>query len=218
MHPRDGRTHGRVKVHLSWYTARWPRHVRPVDCDGMFPRSPPRRSSITFATEPVTASLRHAIAASDRAHSASAAATGAGVDSARANGQYRSRADPQDQQDLELDEVEIQKGMSQLGKGLQFLHESAKLVHGNLTPEAVLINDKVGEDFLFSRPTSQCSMATAGGGTHPSVVTFRACPLRITDLGWTHDWAGRLEVVRVRLVSEPVLARRRSGEMGIPDL
>lgn len=33
--------------------------------------------------------------------------------------------------------------MSQLGKGLQFLHESAKLVHGNLTPEAVIINAKV---------------------------------------------------------------------------
>ncbi|GJN94446.1 hypothetical protein Rhopal_007526-T1 [Rhodotorula paludigena] len=84
------------------------------------------RSSITFATEPVTASLRHAISASDAAH-----------DSSR-RGSYRSK----EEQELELDEVEVQKGLSQLGKGLQFLHESAKLVHGNLTPDAVIINAK----------------------------------------------------------------------------
>ncbi|GAA5985753.1 hypothetical protein JCM10908_007097 [Rhodotorula pacifica] len=92
------------------------------------------RSTITFATEPVTASLRHAISASDSAHSSSSSA-----DPSRANS-YRNRQS-QDQ-DLELDEVEVQKGLSQLGKGLQFLHESARLVHGNLTPEAVIINAK----------------------------------------------------------------------------
>lgn len=85
------------------------------------------RSSITFATEPVTASLRHAI-------SASAAA----ADSSR-----RGRPGAREDADLELDEVEIQKGLSQIGKGLQFLHESAKLVHSNLTPDAIIINAKV---------------------------------------------------------------------------
>uniref|UniRef100_A0A0K3CTW3 BY PROTMAP: gi/342319027/gb/EGU10979.1/ Other/SCY1 protein kinase [Rhodotorula glutinis ATCC 204091] n=1 Tax=Rhodotorula toruloides TaxID=5286 RepID=A0A0K3CTW3_RHOTO len=84
------------------------------------------RSTIMFATEPVTASLRQAINASDAAH-----------DSSR-RGSYRSK----EEQDLELDEVEVQKGLSQLGKGLQFLHESAKLVHGNLRPESVIINAK----------------------------------------------------------------------------
>ncbi|GAA5936441.1 hypothetical protein JCM3775_000821 [Rhodotorula graminis] len=84
------------------------------------------RSTITFATEPVTASLRHAIDASDAAQDPSGRAS------------YR----PKTEQDLELDEVEVQKGLSQLGKGLQFLHESAKLVHGNLTPDAVIINAK----------------------------------------------------------------------------
>lgn len=83
------------------------------------------RSTITFATEPVAASLRSAIAASASAH-----------DSSRRG----SRAREEDE--LELDEVEIQKGLSQLAKGLQFLHESAKLVHGNLTPDAVIINSK----------------------------------------------------------------------------
>lgn len=91
-----------------------------------YPNPTPTRSSITFATEPVTASLRQAI-------SASAAA----ADSSR-----RGRVNKEDA-DLELDEVEIQKGLSQVGKGLQFLHESAKLVHSNLTPDSIIINAKV---------------------------------------------------------------------------
>ncbi|GAA5897908.1 Scy1p [Sporobolomyces salmoneus] len=76
------------------------------------------RSSITFATEPVLSSLQHSLEVSTR------------------------RNKSRQEEELELDEVEIQKGMSQLGKGLGFLHESAKLVHGNLTPEAVIINAK----------------------------------------------------------------------------
>lgn len=42
-----------------------------------------------------------------------------------------------------MDEVEIQKGLSQLAKGLEFLHGSAKLVHGNLNGDNVVINAKV---------------------------------------------------------------------------
>ena len=41
-----------------------------------------------------------------------------------------------------IDELEIQKGLLQVAKGLEFLHESAGLVHGNLTPEAIYINQK----------------------------------------------------------------------------
>jgi SCY1-like protein 2 len=44
--------------------------------------------------------------------------------------------------DLEIDELEIQKGLLQVAKGLEFLHESAGLVHGNLNPEAIYINAK----------------------------------------------------------------------------
>ncbi|BAE59466.1 unnamed protein product [Aspergillus oryzae RIB40] len=44
--------------------------------------------------------------------------------------------------DLEIDELEIQKGLLQVAKGLEFLHESAGLVHGNLNPEAIFINAK----------------------------------------------------------------------------
>ncbi|EJD05722.1 kinase-like protein [Fomitiporia mediterranea MF3/22] len=41
---------------------------------------------------------------------------------------------------VELDEVEIQKGILQLCKGLSFLHTSARRIHSNLNPESVLIN------------------------------------------------------------------------------
>ncbi|KAL7753698.1 Protein kinase domain-containing protein ppk32 [Sorochytrium milnesiophthora] len=42
----------------------------------------------------------------------------------------------------ELDEIEIQKGLLQLAKGLQFCHNDAKIVHSNLVPSAVYINAK----------------------------------------------------------------------------
>jgi SCY1-like protein 2 len=45
--------------------------------------------------------------------------------------------------ELEIDELEIQKGLLQVSKALEFLHENAGLVHGNLTPDAILINAKV---------------------------------------------------------------------------
>lgn len=41
-----------------------------------------------------------------------------------------------------MDELEIQKGLLQVAKGLEFLHESAGLVHGNLSPDAIYINAK----------------------------------------------------------------------------
>ncbi|KAI6043048.1 kinase-like domain-containing protein [Pisolithus marmoratus] len=42
---------------------------------------------------------------------------------------------------VELDEIEIQKGILQLCKGLSFLHSSARLIHTNLKPECIIIND-----------------------------------------------------------------------------
>lgn len=77
-----------------------------------------------FATEPVIASLSAALAQKDRA------SRQRNVTNARAT------------QDVELDELEIQKGLLQVAKGIEFLHDSAKLVHGNLTPDAIFINAK----------------------------------------------------------------------------
>ncbi|EPQ26585.1 uncharacterized protein PFL1_05906 [Pseudozyma flocculosa PF-1] len=44
--------------------------------------------------------------------------------------------------DVQLDEVEIQKGLLQIARGLEFLHFGAKMVHQNLTPDSILINAK----------------------------------------------------------------------------
>lgn len=43
--------------------------------------------------------------------------------------------------DMQLDEVEVQKGFLQIAQGLEFLHD-AKLIHTNLTSNAVVINAK----------------------------------------------------------------------------
>ncbi len=43
--------------------------------------------------------------------------------------------------EVQLDEVEVQKGLLQVARGLEFLHE-AKMIHANLTPDAILINAK----------------------------------------------------------------------------
>ncbi|KAI0030365.1 kinase-like domain-containing protein [Vararia minispora EC-137] len=70
------------------------------------------RSELIFATEPLLSSLYLAIPGSP----------------------YASKL-------VDLDEVEIQKGILQLCKGLQFLHQSARLIHSNINPESILINN-----------------------------------------------------------------------------
>ncbi|OSD01672.1 kinase-like protein [Trametes coccinea BRFM310] len=69
------------------------------------------RNELIFATEPVLSSLHLSIPGSH---------------------QYSPL--------VELDEVEIQKGILQLCKGLSFLHSSARLIHSNINPESVVIN------------------------------------------------------------------------------
>uniref|UniRef100_A0A0W0G856 Protein kinase domain-containing protein n=1 Tax=Moniliophthora roreri TaxID=221103 RepID=A0A0W0G856_MONRR len=69
------------------------------------------RNELIFATEPLLASLELAIPGSGKLASL-----------------------------VELDEVEIQKGILQVCKGLSFLHSSAQLIHSNLCPESIIIN------------------------------------------------------------------------------
>lgn len=83
-----------------------------------------RGGGLMFATEPVLCSLGVLLAEKDEEES-------------RGGNARRKR-------EVDIDELEIQKGLLQIGKALEFLHESAGLVHGNITPEAVLINAKVG--------------------------------------------------------------------------
>ena len=73
------------------------------------------RSELLFATEPVMAPLSQALIASDSSGRAS--------------------------ESVQLDEVEIQKGLLQVARGLEFLH-GAGLVHGNLTTDSVIVNTK----------------------------------------------------------------------------
>ena len=96
-----------------------------------------RSGGLMFATEPVTASLAGLLQEKDDQERAGGIA---GRPSRfvieEADGQRRRR-------ELEIDELEIQKGLLQVSQGLEFLHESAGLVHGNLTPEAIYVNVKV---------------------------------------------------------------------------
>ncbi|KAL0567575.1 Protein kinase domain-containing protein ppk32 [Marasmius crinis-equi] len=69
------------------------------------------RNELIFATEPVIASLELGIPGAGKLASL-----------------------------VELDEVEIQKGILQVCKGLSFLHSSAQLIHSNLRPESIIIN------------------------------------------------------------------------------
>lgn len=93
-----------------------------------------RNGGLMFATEPVLCSLSAALAQKDRNSRAGA------------RGGSRPRYDDETTssvlQEVDLDELEIQKGLLQVAKGLEFLHDSAKLVHGNLTPDAIMINAK----------------------------------------------------------------------------
>lgn len=85
-----------------------------------------RSGGLMFATEPVLASLSAALAQKDRGSS---------------HGR-RYDTSAKAAQAVAIDELEIQKGILQIAKGLEFLHDSAKLVHGNLSPDAIFINAK----------------------------------------------------------------------------
>ncbi|ERS97865.1 SCY1 protein kinase [Sporothrix schenckii ATCC 58251] len=97
-----------------------------------------RGGGLQFATEAVTASLTSLLQEKDEqegAHGSSGRSRASRYVTEDADGVRRRR-------EIEIDELEIQKGLLQLGKALEFLHENAGLVHGNLTPDAVLVNAK----------------------------------------------------------------------------
>jgi SCY1-like protein 2 len=83
------------------------------------------RGTLTFVTERVISNLQLMVGGLEDGDGYSDSSHGAG-------------------RRVELDELEIQSGLASLTKALQFLHESAMIVHSNLTPQAVYINAKVG--------------------------------------------------------------------------
>lgn len=95
-----------------------------------------RGGGLMFATEPLTASLSGLLLDKNEQEGASGGSSRAGRYMVEgADGTRRRR-------ELEIDELEIQKGLLQVAKGLEFLHESAGLVHGNINPDAIYINAK----------------------------------------------------------------------------
>ncbi len=95
-----------------------------------------RGGGLQFVAEAVTASLSGLLQEKDDHERGG----GSGSRASRyvtedADGNRRRR-------ELEIDELEIQKGLLQVSKALEFLHDNAGLVHGNLTPDAILINGK----------------------------------------------------------------------------
>ncbi|KAK0267954.1 Protein kinase domain-containing protein ppk32 [Friedmanniomyces endolithicus] len=130
------RAHDEVMVRLHKEASSLARLRHPSILELQEPVEETRSGGLMFATEPVTASLAGMLHEKDEQERAG----GVGGRGSRyvveeADGTRKRR-------ELEIDELEIQKGLLQLGKGLEFLHESAGLVHANLTPEAVMINAK----------------------------------------------------------------------------
>jgi len=96
-----------------------------------------RNGGIQFATETVTASLAKLLRDKDEEERSG----GVGGRSSR---YVTEDAGGRRRKDVEIDELEIQKGLEQISKALEFLHDNAGLVHGNLTPDAIFVNAKVG--------------------------------------------------------------------------
>ncbi|KAJ3572805.1 hypothetical protein NP233_g2841 [Leucocoprinus birnbaumii] len=71
---------------------------------------------------------------------------------------------------VELDEVEIQKGILQLCKGLSFLHSSAQLIHSNICPESIIIN--TAGDWKISGLGLTIPLLTNGKPTRWEFPTF----------------------------------------------
>lgn len=92
-----------------------------------------RGGGLQFVAEAVTASLSGLLQEKDERERGSGRASRYVTEDA--DGTRRRR-------EIEIDELEIQKGLLQVSKALEFLHENAGLVHCNLTPDAILVNAK----------------------------------------------------------------------------
>ncbi|KAJ3640895.1 hypothetical protein Zmor_027428 [Zophobas morio] len=76
------------------------------------------RESLAFATEPVFASLANVL------------------------GKTTNMPQPANMSDYKLFDVEIKYGLLQISEGLAFLHNDVKLLHKNVCPESVIINNQ----------------------------------------------------------------------------
>lgn len=147
--PSVKRAHDEVVERLKKEASSLARLRHPSILELAEPVEETRYGSLMFATEPVSSSLSGLLQEKDDQERAG----GVGGRSSRyvvEDGDGRRR------REVEIDELEVQKGLLQIGKGLEFLHESAGLVHGNLTPECIYINAKVGLFMLLGPGSSTC--------------------------------------------------------------
>lgn len=98
------------------------------------------RESLAFATEPVFASLANILGSTENMPSPL----------------------PSQLKDYKLFEVEIKYGLLQVGEGLAFLHNDVKLLHHNICPEVIVINQQgawkiFGFDFCIHSHNTQDS-------------------------------------------------------------
>jgi SCY1-like protein 2 len=94
-----------------------------------------RSGGLQFATEQITASLSGLLSEKDEQEREN----GVGGRSSRF---VDTRDGTRKRREVEIDELDIQKGLLQIAKGIEFLHESAGLIHGNLTPNSIVVNAK----------------------------------------------------------------------------
>jgi SCY1-like protein 2 len=171
------RAHDEVLERLKKEASSLARLRHPSVLELVEPVEETRGGGLQFATETVTASLAGLLQEKDDQEKAG----GVGGRRSRyvieeADGQKRRR-------ELEIDELEIQKGLLQIAKGLEFLHESAGLVHANLTPEAIFINAKVGNDILFV-----VSLVTDGCDSQTGKFQVLVSQHRLRTLRSPHRW------------------------------
>ncbi|TGO38858.1 hypothetical protein BHYA_0066g00470 [Botrytis hyacinthi] len=95
-----------------------------------------RGGGLQFATETVTASLSGLLQEKDEQERAG------GISGRSSRHVTEDSEGGRRRKEVEIDELEIQKGLLQISKALEFLHDNAGLVHGNLTPDAVFVNAK----------------------------------------------------------------------------
>ncbi|KAJ1356798.1 SCY1-like protein 2, partial [Parelaphostrongylus tenuis] len=80
--------------------------------------------SLAFATEPVFACLANCLCRPEHVSASSSSAASTHLNN------------------VKFSEVEIKHGLFQLGEALSFLHIDAGILHRNVTPESVIVNDR----------------------------------------------------------------------------
>ncbi|KAF2267128.1 protein kinase-like protein Scy1 [Lojkania enalia] len=152
------RTHEEVIERLKKEASSLARLRHPSILELAEPVEETRGGGLMFATEPVTASLAGLLQEKDEQERAG------GVGGRRSRYVIEESDGQKRRRELEIDELEIQKGLLQIAKGLEFLHESAGLVHANLTPEAIFVNAKSDwkiSGLGFSSPPDNSAKATS---------------------------------------------------------